>query len=51
MRRRPRRLIAGALIAVGALVMLLTPDRPLGLSLLAAAVALEFVGIALERRR
>jgi hypothetical protein len=51
MHRRTRRIIAGVLIAAGALVMLLTPDRPLGLALLAAAVVLEFVGIALEQRR
>ena len=51
MRQRPRRLVAAALICAGALVMLLTPDRPLGLALLGAALVLEFAGIALERRR
>lgn len=46
-----RRVVAGALGALGVALMALTPDTRAGLALLALAVAIEVVGILLERRR
>jgi len=44
-----RRVVAGALGAFGVALMALTPDTRAGLALLALAVAIEVVGILLER--
>ena len=44
-----RRVVVGALGAFGVALMALTPDTRAGLALLALAVAIEVVGILLER--
>jgi len=46
-----RRVAAGLLGAFGVALMALTPDTRTGLALLALAVAIEVVGILIERRR
>jgi len=48
--RRPRRVVAALLIGLGGVLMFLAPEMWAGLLVLAAGVALELVGIALERR-
>ena len=48
--RRLRRGAAGALIVVGALLMLLSPSVALGLLPFTLGVVLELVGLAIERR-
>ena len=50
LKRRTRRLVGAGLIALGVALMLLAPDSPGGWIALGLAVALEVVGIALERR-
>ena len=55
-KRGTRRLVGATLIAVGALSMLLAPEGTFGIPsiagivLLVAGVALELIGIAIERR-
>ena len=49
-RRRTRRLIGAVLIVLGVALMLLAPESVGGLVVLGLAIALEFVGLALERR-
>ncbi len=49
-RRRSRRVVAVLLIGLGGVLMFLAPEIWAGLLVLAAGVAVEFVGIALERR-
>jgi hypothetical protein len=51
MAKRPRRIIAGVLIALGAMLMLFAPETLGGLALVALGVAIEIVGIALEKMR
>jgi hypothetical protein len=51
MNRTMRRVIAGILFVFGVVLMLATPDTRAGLVVLALAVAIEVVGILLERRR
>lgn len=46
-----RRIVAGVLGAFGVALMLLAPDTRAGLVLLAVAVAVEIVGILIDRRR
>jgi Zn-dependent membrane protease YugP len=48
--RRVRRSAAGALIAVGILLMMLAPSVGAGLVLFALGIVLELVGLALEHR-
>jgi len=45
-----RRIVAAVLGGFGALLMILAPDTPAGLALLALAVAIEVVGILIDRR-
>jgi drug/metabolite transporter (DMT)-like permease len=45
-----RRVVAVALGAFGAVLMLAAPDTRAGLALLVLAVAIEVVGILLDRR-
>jgi len=55
-RRRPRptmklrRLLALVLIVLGAVLLWLAPETPGGIILIVAGVAVEIVGILLERR-
>ena len=50
-RNRPaRRLTVGVLVLTGALLLALTPASPWGAALFVLGVALELVGIAIERR-
>jgi len=46
-----RRVAAAALGAFGVVLMALTPDTRPGVALLGLAVAIEIVGILVERRR
>ena len=48
--RKLRRIVGGALVVAGGLLMWLSTEALLGLLLLAAGIALEIVGITLERR-
>ncbi|MEW6591903.1 MAG: hypothetical protein AB1418_12825 [Pseudomonadota bacterium] len=48
--RMPRRLAAGALIVLGAVLMFLATEVWIGVLLLLLGLALEVAGIALERR-
>ncbi|MEW6414551.1 MAG: hypothetical protein AB1482_04780 [Pseudomonadota bacterium] len=48
--RLTRRLAAGLLITLGALLMFLATEVWIGIALLVAGFALEAVGIALERK-
>jgi uncharacterized membrane protein HdeD (DUF308 family) len=48
--RRLRRLLAGLLLVLGALLMLFSPSVQVGLMAFALGVALELAGLALERR-
>ena len=49
---RARRILAGLLVAVGALLMFAAPeDVPSGAIVLGLGVLIEIAGIALERRR
>ena len=51
MRRRPRRILAGVLIATGGLMLWLAPDAStFGLILLLMAGAIEVIGIYLEHK-
>lgn len=51
MRRKPRRILAGILIAAGGLMMWLAPETSkLGLFLLLLAAAIEIIGIYLEHK-
>ena len=47
---KPRRLLAGALVVLGAVLMFAAPETPSGLVLIAVGVVIEIVGIMLERR-
>lgn len=49
--KRFRRAAALVLVAVGALLMWLSPETAIGVLLLAFAIALESVGIWLDRKR
>lgn len=51
MKRTTRRVVAGALIAVGVVLMLAAPDTTSGVVMIVLAVAIEIAGLALERRR
>ena len=50
MHKVPRRIAAGVLIVFGAVLMFAAPDTMSGLVMVVLAVAIEAVGIALERR-
>jgi len=51
MHRKPRRILAGVLIAVGGLMLWLAPEASnLGVFLLLLAVAIEIIGIYLEHK-
>ncbi len=51
MRRKPRRILAGSLIALGGLMLWLAPEASkLGLLLLLLAAAVEIIGIYLEHK-
>jgi uncharacterized membrane protein YccC len=49
-RRRTRRRLGAGLVVLGVVLMLLAPESIGGLVVLGLAIALEFVGLALERR-
>jgi len=52
MRRKPRRIVAGILVVLGALLLLLAPQASIAGGVLALlGVLIEIVGITLERRR
>ena len=51
MRKKPRRILAGVLIVVGAGMMLLAPESPGGAVALAAGIVVELIGIALEHQK
>lgn len=46
-----RRVVAGVLIVVGAVLMFAAPETLSGVLVIALGVAIEIAGIALERRR
>ncbi len=48
--RRTRRVIAGALVVLGGLLLLMAPSVHYGLIAFGMGVVLELAGIALERR-
>ena len=51
MRRKPRRILAGALIAAGGLMLWFAPAAStLGVMLMALAVIIEVLGIYLEHK-
>ena len=51
MRRKPRRILAGILIAVGGLMLWLAPEASkLGLFILRLAAVIEIIGINLEHK-
>lgn len=50
MQKKVRRVLAGVLILVGAVLLLLATETTGGLLLILAGVAIEGVGIALEHR-
>ena len=47
---KPRRLIAGALVILGGVLMFAAPQTPSGAVVMALGVLIEIAGIALERR-
>ena len=49
-KRIPRRVTGGVLVLAGATIMWLAPETLAGAWLLAAGIALEAVGLVLERR-
>ena len=49
-RRTLRRAIGGALVIAGGLLMWLSTEALVGVLLMAAGIALEIIGITLERR-
>jgi len=51
MRKLQRRVVAGVLIAFGAVLMFAAPETRSGVIMIALGVAIEIAGIALERRR
>ena len=51
MQKRTRRILAGLLIGVGALLLFLATETTGGLILILAGVVIEVVGIALEHRK
>ena len=50
MKKGTRRIVAGLLIAVGAVLMVMAPETWGGLLLIVVGVAVEVAGIALEKR-
>jgi hypothetical protein len=50
MRRRQRRILAGALVGVGIALMVVAPDSFGGMGVLVGGIVIEIVGILLERR-
>ncbi len=50
MHRKPRRIMAIALVILGGLLLFLAPETREGLVLVALGVMIEIVGITLERR-
>ena len=51
MQRKPRRILAGVLIAVGGLMLWLAPEAStLGILLLLLAAVIEIIGIYLEHK-
>ena len=49
-RKRTRRILGGAMVVCGALLMWLAPDSAAGAVLLGAGIGLEVLGIALEHQ-
>jgi hypothetical protein len=47
---KPRRLLAGTLVVVGAVLMFAAPETVSGVAMIALGVLVEIVGIMLERR-
>ena len=47
---KPRKILAGALIVLGAVLMLAAPGTASGALMIAAAILVEIVGITLEKR-
>lgn len=51
MRSRARKVIAAGLVVLGVIIMLLAPAQTLsGIALVAIGIAIEVIGITLERR-
>jgi hypothetical protein len=48
--KKQRRILAGSLIVLGAVLMLFATESMGGLVLIALGVAVEIIGIALERK-
>lgn len=48
---KPRRIVAGVLVVLGAVLMFAAPETPSGAIAMGLGVMIELVGIALERRR
>ena len=49
-RLNPRRILAGALVVLGAILLFAAPETLAGGHVAALGIAIEVVGIALERR-
>jgi hypothetical protein len=49
-RLNARRILAGALVVLGAVLLFAAPETPAGGIIVALGIALELAGIALERR-
>ena len=49
-RMKPRRILASALIVLGAVLMFAAPETPAGGIIVALGIAIEIAGIALERK-
>jgi membrane-bound ClpP family serine protease len=48
---KPRRIAAGVLVVLGALLMFAAAQTPAGAAVMVLGVLVELAGIALERRR
>jgi hypothetical protein len=48
---KPRRIVAGVLVVLGAVIMFAAAQTPAGAAVMALGVLVELAGIALERRR
>lgn len=48
--RKPRRLIAAALIAIGAVTLFAAPATPGGLLMIGLGILIEVIGISFEKR-
>ena len=50
MKKKPRRILAGFLIVLGAILLLIATETWGGLILILIGIAIEIIGIALEKR-